>query len=47
VYCSTTLDIDVLIEAVYGKEEKVDQKPGIVITFENLVGIGALLIYID
>ena len=29
------------------KEEKVCQKPGIAITFENLVGIGALLIYID
>ena len=29
------------------KEEKVDQKPGIVITFKNVVGIRALLIYID
>ena len=29
------------------KEEKIDQKPGIVIIFENLVGIGALLICID
>ena len=29
------------------KEQKVDQKPGIVITFKNLVEIGALLIYID
>ena len=29
------------------KEETVDQKLGITITFENLVGIGALLIYID
>ena len=29
------------------KEGKVDQKLGIAITFENLVGIGALLIYID
>ena len=29
------------------KEKKVDQKLGIAITFVNLVGIGALLIYID
>ena len=29
------------------KEDKVDQKSGIVMTFETLVGIGALLIYID
>ena len=29
------------------KEEKVDQKLGIAITFVKLVGIGALLIYID
>ena len=29
------------------KEEKVDRQPGIVMAFENLVGIGALLIYID
>ena len=29
------------------KEEKVDRGPGTAITFENLVGIGSLLIYID
>ena len=29
------------------KEEEVDQRPGIAITFENFVGIGALLTYID
>ena len=29
------------------KEEEVDQRPGTAITFENLVGIRALLIYID
>ena len=29
------------------KEEKLDQRPGIAITFENLARMGALLIYID
>ena len=29
------------------KEEEVDQRPGIAITSENLVGTGALLIYIN
>ena len=38
---------DLIIGAVYGKEEEVDQRPGIVIIFENLVEIRALLIYID
>ena len=30
-----------------GKEEEVDQRPGTGITFENLVGIRALVIYIN
>ena len=38
---------DLLTGTVYGKEEEVDQRPGTAITFKNLVGIGALLIYID
>ena len=38
---------DLLIGTVYGKRRKGRPKPGIVITFENLVGIRALLIYID
>ena len=38
---------DLLLELCMEKEEKVDQKLGIAITFVNLVGIGALLIYID
>ena len=29
------------------KEEEVDQRPGTAITFENMVGIGTLFIYID
>ena len=29
------------------KREEVDQRPGTAMTLENLVGIGALLIYID
>ena len=38
---------DLFIGACLEKEEKVDKRPDIAITFENLVGIGALLIYID
>ena len=38
---------DLVIEAVYRKEEKVDQISGIAIAFESLVGVGAFLIYID
>ena len=29
------------------KEGKVDQRSGIAITFQNLVGIAALLVHID
>ena len=29
------------------KEEEVEQRPGLAMTFENFVGIGALLTYLD
>ena len=38
---------DLLLVLCIEKEEEVDRGPGVAITFEDLVGIGALLIYID